>query len=209
MARQGRGVYGGNIDSRTETVDATGVLKLANANFFFLISSTSAVNLRFVRSPSAENINGFSAGVQIQRLERWDYLFITAAVGTVLTFMYGYADVREDATLFNQQIAVIAGVTAVALNPSSALTDTVDTAQATGTETTIAANLARRRITIGVPPTAAANEPVRVSSAGGAGRGIVIQPGTNQEFQTTSALHVRNDNTLGTGLGTVWYAEEE
>jgi hypothetical protein len=209
MARQGRGVYGGNIDSRTETIDATGVLKLANANFFFLISATSNVALRFVRSPSAENFSGVQAGVQIARLERWDYLFITGAVGTVLQFFYGYSDVREDSTLFNQQIAVIAGVTAVAINPSAAFTDTVDTAQATNTQTNIAANLARRRITIGVPPSAAANEPVRVSGAGGAGRGVVIQPGTFQEFQTTAQLFVRNDNTLGTGLGTVWYAEEE
>lgn len=204
----------GNLDTRTEVIPATGVVKLSNANFLFVVSATGNVAFQLTRAGLAkgsnqENYNGQLAGLQISRTQRWDFASITGAAGVSITFIYGYADIREDVTLFNQQIAIISGVTAVALQPSSTFTDTADTAQATGTETVIAANLLRRRITIGVPPTAAANEPVRVSSAGGAARGVVIMPGTNQEFDTTSALHVRNDNTLGTGLGTVWYAEEE
>lgn len=204
----------GNIDTRTEIIDATGVVKLANANFLFVVSATGNVAFKLIRSGLAkganqENYSGQLAGLQISRTQRWDFATITGAAGVVITFMYGYADVREDVTLFNQQIAVISGVTAVATQPSSSFADTADTAQATATQTNIAANLLRRRITIGVPPTAAANEPVRVSTTGGAARGVVIMPGTNQEFDTTAALFVRNDNTLGTGLGTVWYAEEE
>lgn len=201
----------GNIDSRVEVIPANGVLNLSNANFIFLQSATIAVALKFVQSSlgSSENFGNVIAGLQISRVKPWAYCNVTGTPGTVVNFWYGYTDVREDNTIFSQQIAVIAGVTAVAISPSSTFTDTADTAQATATQTAIAANLTRRRITIGVPPSAAANEPVRVSSAGGAGRGIVIQPGTFAEFDTTSALFVRNDNTLGTGLGTVWYAEEE
>lgn len=201
----------GNIDSRVETIPANGVLNLTNANFLFLQSATVAVALKFVASSlgSSENFGNVIAGLQISRIKPWAYCNITGTPGTVVTFWYGYTDVREDNTIFSQQIAVIAGVTAVAIQPGGTFTDTVDTAQATGTQTNIAANLARRRITIGVPPSAAANEPVRVSGTGGAGRGVVIQPGTFVEFDTTAALVVRNDNTLGSGLGTVWYAEEE
>lgn len=195
-------------------IPASGVVNLANANFLFVISSSGNTAFKMkrqgmTRGASQENYTGQLAGLQISRVNRWDFCDITGAAGVTVTFMYGFADVREDITLFNQQIAVISGVTAVALSPASTGTDTVDTAQATATQTVIAANLLRRRITIGVPPTAAANEPVRVSYAGGAARGYVIQPGTFQEFQDTCALTVRNDNTLGTGLGTVWYAEEE
>jgi hypothetical protein len=204
----------GNVDTRTEVIPASGVVQLPNANFLFIVSSTGNVALQLKRQglrPGAaqENYTGQLAGLQISRTAAWDFASITGVAGVSVTFIYGNVGIRDDATLFNQQIAIISGVTAVALQPSSTFTDTADTAQATATETVIAANLTRRRITIGVPPTAAANEPVRVSFVGGAGRGVVIMPGTNQEFDTTSALHVRNDNTLATGLGTVWYAEEE
>lgn len=204
----------GNTDTRTEVIPANGVLNLGNANFLFIISQSANAAFKLTRQgltkgASQENYSGQLAGLQISRTSRWDFCNVTGAAGTSITFIYGFADVREDVTLFNQQIAVISGVTAVAFAPSSTFVDTVDTAQATNTQTVIAANLLRRRITIGVPPSAAANEPVRVSFTGGAGRGIVIQPGTFQEFDTTAALVVRNDNTLATGLGTVWYAEEE
>lgn len=204
----------GNIDTRVELIPASGQVALPNANFLFVISSTGAVAFKLSRlgiskGSNQENYSGVTAGLQIGRTQRWDSAFISGAPGVTVTFMYGTTDIREDTTLFNQQIAVISGVTAVAIQPSATVADTVDTAQATASETVIAANLSRRRITIGVPPTAAANEPVRVSQAGGAGRGVVIMPGSFTEFDTTSALHVRNDNTLATGLGTVWYALEE
>lgn len=204
----------GNTDTRTEVIPATGVVVLGNANFIFIISQSAAATFKLTRQgltkgASQENYTGQLAGLQLSRTSRWDFCTITGAPGTSVTFIYGFADVREDETLFNQQIAIISGVTAVAVQPSSLFVDTADTAQATNSQTAIAANLLRRRITIGVPPTAAANEPVRVSFTGGAGRGIIIQPGTFTEFDTTAALFVRNDNTLATGLGTVWYAEEE
>lgn len=199
-----------SIDSRTETITAANPqIKLKGCNFFFMISASAPVTVQLNRGGTNETFTGLQAGVQVGRVKWWDNATIIGAIGTVITFFYGDATFREDFTLFNQQIAVIAGVTAVAISPSATFVDTPDTAQATATQTAIPANLLRRRITIGVPPTAAANEPVRVSFTGGAARGIVIQPGTNQEFDTTAALIVRNDNTLGTGLGTVWYAEEE
>lgn len=198
-----------SIDSRTETIGASGQVKLKGCNFFFMITASAPITVQLNRGGTNETFTGLQAGVQVGRVKWWDNATIIGAAGTVVTFFLGDATFREDFTLFNQQIAVISGVTAVAISPASTFVDTVDTAQATNTQTAIAANLLRRRITIGVPPSAAANEPVRVSNAGGAGRGIVIQPGTYQEFQTTAALFVRNDNTLATGLGTVWYAEEE
>lgn len=195
------------VQSRTETIPASGQLSLTNANFFFMISATANVTLRLPRLGSFEEFSGLQAGIQVARVRNWDYATIVGTAGTVVTFFYGYTAVREDVTLFNQQIAIIAGITAVATAPSASFTSTVDTAQASGTSTNIAANLARRRITIGVPSSALNS--VRVSNLGGGGRGIEIQPGQFVEFATTVALNVRNDNTFGTGAATTWYAEEE
>lgn len=196
-----------SIDSRTQAIDATGQLRLANANFIFLITASAAVTVVLNRGGSSENFANAIAGLRVARVRKWDYAFITGAPGTIVNFFYGITEVREDATDVQQSIATIAGTVSVALLPGATLTDTADTAQATATQTAIGANLARRRITIGVRSDG--NEPVRVSFSGGAGRGIEISPGTYQEFQTTAALVVRNDNTFGSGLGTTWYAEEE
>jgi hypothetical protein len=203
----------GALDQRTEVIPASGTLQLSPANFIFVITSTGNASLKLQRSGIQKGANqenyGSSqlAGLQISRTQRWDWAQISGAPGVSVTFIYGTTDVREDVTQFNQQIATVAGVVAVATSPSATLADTADTAQASGTQTVIAANLLRRRITIGVLSTG--GNSVRVSQAGGAGRGLEIQPGMFTEFDTTAALTVRNDNTNGSGASTTWYALEE
>lgn len=196
-----------SVDSRTQAIDATGQLRLANANFLFLISASAAVTVTFSRDGTTEIFQNTLAGLSVARVRKWEFAFITGAPGTTVTFFYGITQVREDSTLVQQSLATIAGTVSVATIPSATFVDTVDTAQGSATQTVIAANLARRRITIGVISTSLNS--VRVSGAGGAGRGIEIAPGTNQEFDTTAALTVRNDNTLGGAGAATWYAEEE
>lgn len=131
--------------------------------------------------------------------EGWTYLRITSSVSQIITLFVGDEDLQ-----FNNAVT-LTGTAIVAINPSSTVNDTVDTAQGFGTQTTIAANLNRRRITIGNRNTSA--NAIRVSGAGGAGRGVEIAPGTYTEFDTTAALTVRND--AAGGAGCTWYAEEE
>lgn len=203
----------GALDQRTEVIPASGTLQLSPANFVFILTTTGNAALKLQRSGIQRGANqenyGSSqlAGLQISRTQRWDWAQITGAPGVVVTFIYGTTDVREDITAFNQQIATVAGVVTVATTPSSALADTADTAQASATQTVIAANLLRRRITIGNLSTS--GNSVRVSQAGGAARGIEIQAGMFVEFDTTAALTVRNDNTNGSGAAATWYAFEE
>lgn len=198
-----------NVNSQNETVDASGQKRLPPGNFLYLIAATSAVTISLQKGGSTEIFANAIGGLQLGRVKGWDYAFLLAAPGTVITFYYGNTQLREDVTVLQQQIATIAGTVPVVLQPGSTVADVADTAQATATQTVIAANLLRKRITIGVSPAAANHEPVRVSGSGGAGKGIVIQPGTYQEFDTTASLTVRNDNTLATGLGTNWYSFEE
>lgn len=197
------------ITSRQEVIGANGVINLANGNFFFLLSVTvGTIQIRLVKTGGGvEEFSGLQAGLKVARLKRWEYATITGTPGATVVFFHGFGDVKEDETSFQQQIATIAGTVGVAVLPASTFTDTPDTAQAINTQTVIVANLARRRITIGV--TAASTENVRVSSAGGAGRGIQIQPGTFVEFDNTASLTVRNNNDNATGGNASWYAEEE
>jgi hypothetical protein len=201
----------GQIAFRQETIPASGVVNLANANFVFVISSTVAIALKLTRNGIQRGANtedygsSILSGLQISRTQRWDLASITGAAGGVVTLLYGYTDVREDITQFNQQIATVSGIVSTAIAPSSVLADTVDTAQAAGTQTVISANLSRRRITIGVLSTSAGN--VRVAQTGGDTHGIEIQAGTFTEFDTTAALTVRCI-TASPGTAT-WYALEE
>jgi hypothetical protein len=132
------------------------------------------------------------------RGEEWTYLRITSAVSQQITIFIGDDDMQ-----FNNAVTVT-GTASVSVNPSATINDTADTVQAFGTQTVIAANLSRRRITIGND--IVSTVPIRVSGGGGAGKGIQIQPGTFAEFDTTASLTVRNDAAAGSAT---WCALEE
>jgi len=192
------------LNSNSATIPASGTVRLPAGQFFFLTTASALVNITFSVGGQTEIFQQQIAGLKIKRLKRWDYIDIAGAAGTTLNYFIGYSSLQADDTDLQQALATIAGTVAVAILPSGTINDTADTVQAFGTETVIAANLFRRRITIGNRETSA--DTVRVSGAGGAGHGIVLQPGVFAEFDTTAALHVRNDNAAGNAT---WYAFEE
>lgn len=194
-----------SIDSRTQVFDASGQLRLANGNFIFIISASALVTIVLNKLGSSETFAANAAGLLIARVKNWDFAFLQAAPGTTVSFFYGIGAFREDNTDFRQALATISGSVNVQTIPSATYVDTPDVAQAITSETAIAANLLRRRITIGVLSTSLAG--VRVSFTGGGNtRGIEIQPGTFVEFDTTAALKVRNIDAVNVAT---WYAEEE
>lgn len=202
----------GNLDQRTEVIPASGVVTLPPANFIFVLSSSVNTLLKLTRlgaSVRGANIENYGSsnlgGLQIYRTQRWDVATLTGAPGGTVTFIYGTTDIREDGTLFTQQIATVSGIVSTAESPSSTIIDTAQAVLAPAAQTAIAANLTRRRITIGNLSTSLAS--LFVSQAGGDGRGIEIQPGTFTEFKTTAALIVRN--VTGSPGNLTWYAEEE
>lgn len=188
----------GNIDTRTEVIPAGGVVKLPNANFLFVLSSTGSVTIQLIRvglRPGAaqENYVGQLAGLQVSRVNAWDFASITATPGVSITFMYGNVALREDATLFNQAIATISGITAVAVSPSATIATAAAQAVATANKVSIAQNLTRRRITVCSLSTNTGSVFLQAPAAG-AGIGIELQPGTFVEIDTTAAFDVRNDS---------------
>jgi hypothetical protein len=189
----------GALDQRTEVIPASGTVQLSPANFVFVLTATGNVALKLQRSGVQRGANqenyGSSqlAGLQVSRTQRWDWAQFTGTPGATVTFIYGTTDVREDNTLFNQQIATVAGVVTTQTQPSSTVATPAAVAVNTATASTIAANLLRRRITLCAPSTNTGSMFVQAVGAG-AGRGIELQPGIFVEFDTTSALDVRNDS---------------
>lgn len=197
----------GNIDTRTEIIPANGVVKLANANFLFVITTTGAVAITLQRQgihkgAAQENYSGVAAGLQVARTQPWDFANVTGTPGVTLTFMYGNTSVREDVTLFNQQIAVISGVTATAIQPASTVADTPFITTTAGQHTLVPQNLLRRRVTITNYPTSP--NTVDIRKTGGTNSIFMLQPGTFAEFDGTYGL----DYLSGAGGETLLIFEE-
>ncbi len=97
------------------------------------------------------------------------------------------------------------GTPAVTIEPSSSVATPDDNAIAAATTEAIAANPARKRITIGVLSTA--TDPIRVQAAGANDNsGVEIAPGMSYRFETTAALDVRCNGATGSEY---WIFEEE
>lgn len=190
----------GNIDTRTEIVPASGVVNLGNANFLFVISASASVQFRLkrvglARGANQENYSGITAGLLVARTQRWDFCDLIGTPGVTVTFMYGYTDIREDDTRFNQQIAVISGVTAVALQPSSTITDTAPISPTVaGQHALVPQNLARRRVTIFSDPANVGDTAIFLRKGGGANNLGFVVPGTYEEFDTTAAIDYQCTN---------------
>jgi hypothetical protein len=189
-----------------QVLGAGGTMTLPAGRYFFVKQATSAITLTTKgNTGSPVQFVGVGAGSKfgpVAEGQGWRELQVDSPAAQTVEII-----ISDDGLFEVANAVTVSGAVQVQDIPSAGLTDTADTALASGAESTIAANGARARITIGVPSNALNS--VRVSQAGGAARGIEIQPGTNQEFRTTGALKVRNDNLFGTAAATSWYAEEE
>jgi len=187
-----------NVDLRQETIGASGQLILPPANYLFIINASVNVNVSTQREGNTETFNNVGAGLLLARLKPYTRVVIAAANGTTVQFFYGNQVMREDSTLFQATIASISGSvsTVPGLGSANAPTDATQTALATATQGAIAANAARKSVTIGsLSSNAPATLNLRVGNAALAvNQGIELQPGTFYNFVTTAALRVRNDD---------------
>jgi hypothetical protein len=118
----------------------------------------------------------------------WTYLRVTSAVAQTITMWVGDEDLQ-----FNNAVT-LTGTAIVAINPSSAITTTgAVTTVANAAASTIAANPARRRITVAAAVLNTGAIYAQSVAAGIPLGGIPIAPGTFVEFDTTSAIDIRND----------------
>lgn len=194
-----------NVERFSQVIPANGILELPRGNLFILLSATAAINLRMQGKGFAEGVDGTTGGVRLRRVLPWDTIRLIGAAGTTCVYFIGSDETDEDLTEVFLQSTVIAGTTAVAEAPSATVSALADNALPAATTETIAANLLRRRITIGCLGTNTVG--FRVKNSGGpALSGIEIQPGMYEEFRTTAALDIRNDDAA---VATSYYIFEE
>jgi hypothetical protein len=181
------------------------IIPLPRGRYFYVRTATSNIDVTTHGNPGSPiTLTGIPAGSKfgpVAEGQDWTELRVASSAAQTIEIT-----ISDDGNFEIAASVTVAGVAAVAEQPSGTLADTADTSQAAASQTTISANLSRRRITIGHLSTSASAS-VRVSQAGGDGRGIELGPGVFQEFKTTAQLIVRNV-TGAAGVAT-WYALEE
>ena len=176
------------------TFAGAGMLPLPQGTFFMIKSAVAALSINAVRrdgQPVAfENVgaglqyNGNKAGV------KWYSLEVSSSVAQVVEIV-----ISDDAEVSFANTVSVAGGVAMTETPSAVVATPARITRATAGATTIAANPARRRITICNPSDNATPGLLYVQAVGaGAGRGLPLDPGLTAEFKTTAALDVRNDS---------------
>lgn len=159
---------------------------------WYVKSATAALTITAEKNGSANAIRKFinvGAGFKFtaEPGDGWAYLRILSASSQTIEIIIGDDDVEVA-----NAVSVTGGVTTAEL-PSSALATPAAAVRATGGADTIAANAARRRITVCALSTNTGSLFLQAVAAG-PGRGIELQPGIFVELRTTAAFDVRNDS---------------
>lgn len=193
-----------SIERFSRTIPASGVIETPRGNVFLLIAATGTINVRFENGGAAEGVNGVNGGVRVERVKPWDAARILGSAGVTVEFWVGSQEVERDLIDVFTQIATIAGVASVAINPTVAPTDRAPVAAANAAQSVLfAANLLRRKLRVFVDENNAGTAFARVT--GGANNIANLQPGSVYTFDGLYGLDVRND----TGAIANFYIFEE
>lgn len=178
----------------TGTIPASGIFSLGqSANFLLVVAASAVISIRLERGGIAEQFNGFIGGLKIRRVLPWAEARMLGAAGTTFEVLIGDQITDKDDTDVVTQIATIAGVAAVSVQPAVTLVSTAKATLATGNSLDVSANLSRKRISVH-------NESISLGSvwfrdqAATADAGVEIQPGTSREFSNTAAFRIRNNS---------------
>lgn len=186
------------------TFNAPATIELGAGRFFFIKSATAALTLETNGDKgSPVRFDNVGAGLKYKApLElRWRTLRITsAAIQTVEIVL------SDDAEVDIANTVTVSGSVTVQEQPSTTLTPGAKAALAAAASLDIAANAARRRISISNWASSGGGGTVCVrDQAATADAGVELQPGQTMEFQTVAALRVRNN---GAAAADISYLEE-
>lgn len=180
--------------TRTYTVALTAGAEqvLPGGRFLFILSATAALDIELTdANGTPSDINGVGAGSRMRRLngEPWRYTKLLSATSQTVIIV-----LSDDAEFDVASAVTVTGGVQTTEIPSTALADTPAVALPNATTTPIvAANLARKRVTISNPSTAAGSFFIRNALAA-TNNLFEIQPGQSAEFKTTAGLWGRNDS---------------
>lgn len=173
---------------------------------WYLKSATGPVAIRCEkRGQGSTNVRNFinvPAGFKFKAEvgDGWDILVIESATNQVIEIIIGDDDVDV------ANAVTVNGSVVVDPEPSATISTPADVPVAAGGNSVIAANLTRKRIRVGSLSTNAPATPANLRVADSANpRGVELQPGTWETFETTAALTVFNPDA---SLQTYWTFEE-
>jgi hypothetical protein len=174
---------------------------LPQGRYWLIKSAASALTLEMVKRNGQPNtVENVGAGTKFNGLEtdRWYELKITSAAAQIVEIV-----ISDESTIDFTNAVSVTGTAATAELPSGVVATPARQTRASGGATTIAANPARRRITICNPSDNATPGLLYVQAVGaGAGRGYPLDSGLSAEFKTTAALDVRNDSGVSVDFTT-------
>lgn len=187
----------------SQTLSAGQVIKLPAGRYFYVRTASGVLDIATEGATGAPvEFLGVGAGSKfgpVPESDRWTLLRVYSASAQAIEIII------SDDGLFDVASAVtVNGSVTTAEAPSVALASPAAVVVGTGTASSIAANLARRRISISALDTNTGNLFVQAAGAG-AGRGVLLPAGVTMEFKTTAALDVRND----TGANATYSTLEE
>jgi hypothetical protein len=187
------------LEQRTELIPAVGAIECGRGNYVLFLSATGTVNLRLENGGQGEGLNGVTGGVLVRRVRSWDNLRIIGTVGVSVTYLIGALDTDKDETDIRLQIATIAGVAAVRVQPATTLLSTAKAVLAAGASLDVAVNASRQNIVV-------CNESISGNSvwvrdqAATADAGIELQPGQSVPLNGTYAFRVRNNGAAACNI---------
>lgn len=196
-----------SIERFSRTIPASGVIETPRGNVFLLIAATGTINVRFENGGAAEGVNDVNGGVRVERVKPWDAARILGTAGVTVEFWVGSQEVERDLIDVFTQIATIAGVASVAINPTVAATDRapVTVSNAIQTVALFAANLTRRKLRVFVDENN--QDTCYVHTTGGAQRIANLQPGSVYTFDGLYGLDV--ERAVASGGNCIFYIYEE
>jgi hypothetical protein len=182
------------MSTRTYTLNFTGAGTgtLPAGVFFKVMSAAANITIRTRGSTSSPiEFTDVGEGLKfgpVDESKRWTYLDVQSAVAQVVTVI-----VSDDGEVDVAGTGEIAGDVDVVELPASTIATPAADVIANGAALAVAANSARRRITICNLSSNLGSVFVQATGAG-AGRGIEVQPGMNAEMHGIYAFDVRNDS---------------
>jgi hypothetical protein len=166
---------------RTETFDANGRIVVGSANFFMLIATASAVDVKFFRDGTSMDYEGLQAGFVKGLVRPFERGTITGVAGSSCSFFIGDEEITEDFTDYRRTVGVFQSQLA------ASVLGTTDVAVGAAATTIIAANAARRKVTIKV---ISGDTNIRVGPSGTVAttRGLQLELGQSYTFEGTGEL---------------------
>ena len=183
-----------SVQRITAVIPASGILSAGiGGNFLLLVSASGNINLRIERGGIAERFDGVAGGLYITRLTPWTEVRFLGGAGVAVEYLIGDEVVDKDETDIRLQIATIAGVAAVRVQPATSLVSTAKVTLATGNSIDVAINATRQNLVVCNESASLGSVWIRDQTATVDG-GVELQPGQSVPCNGIYALRVRNNS---------------